>query len=190
MHETMYIEPMKNNRKQNRYPCVGISLLYCVLNDDYVPGLGNALSEAVINNMSLSGMSFDVNCKLELGSKLIILIQANDKDDEDERLVTRVTWCKKISTDDYRVGVFIESVEIVDRKNPGVHIPIGTSNGFTTPLDVSMRCPACNEATIFNYIGNQMIKNRKGGMPLYDCPSCQSTRSLVSILSYNRKNKA
>ena len=188
MHETVHIDSMKDNRKQTRYPCVGISLLYCALGDDYVSGLGSALNEAVLSDMSLSGLSFDVDRKLEPGSKLFILIQPDGEGDEDEKLITRVSWCKQTSTDHYRVGVCIESVETVNRKNPGVHIPIGTDNGFGIPSDVSMRCPACNEVSVFKFIGNQTVRNRKGLMPLYDCSSCLTTRSLVSILSYNRKN--
>ena len=186
----MYIEPMTENREQTRYPCVGISLLYCALDDDYVSGLGNALSEAAMNDMSLSGLSFDVNRKLEPGSKLFILIQPDGEGEEDEKLITRVSWCKQTSPGHYRAGLCIESVEIVDRKNPGVHIPIGTDKGFGIPSDVSMRCPACNEVTVFNFIGNQAVREKKGMMPLYDCSSCLTTRSLVSILAYNRKNNA
>ena len=178
---------MGESRKENRFPCVGITLLYSPLEDESVHHLAELLQEATSNDMSLGGLSFDVTEPMEPGSRLYVLIQADDIDETKEHLITCVRWVKRVAEQCYRVGVSIESVEQVDKCNPGVHIPIGTEE--LVPSAIQLYCPACGKLASFKSVGKQRVSGKRGVVPLYDCSCCSTTRSLVNILKYNRNKK-
>ncbi len=45
-------------------------------------------------------------------------------------------------------------------------------------------CPSCKQKTDFEYIGD--IKSERI-MPFYNCTTCNSTRSFIDIIKYNKK---
>lgn len=50
--------------------------------------------------------------------------------------------------------------------------------------DIICNCPACKKHTYFKYIGQQETANHIG-VNLYNCLSCNTTRTEISILKYN-----
>lgn len=176
---------LANKRQVKRFPCVGITLMYSPLISKDVSNLSEYIYNATSNDVSLSGLSFDTYEHLEPGDKLIVLIRIPEKNSS-ERLLTIVRWCKKLDDNKYRVGIKIDSSEIIDDDDPGNHISIPV-NIDSVPAEAELRCPACMQTTTFVFVDHQSIPE-KGSMPLYNCQECGSTRSLIGILADNRKN--
>ena len=96
-------------RSEERYACAGTVLLYAPdaakANDE------NGLHRARVQDMSLSGISFDVPEPLPVGRKLVLLIRQSDGKGQ-ECLLAEVRWCEAVRKDVYRVGVRIEYSEL------------------------------------------------------------------------------
>ncbi|MBT3764538.1 MAG: PilZ domain-containing protein [Rhodospirillaceae bacterium] len=177
--------PIKEiDRREPRFPCVGIGLAYSVVEDGHVENLGEALFSATLNDMSLSGMAFDVDRPLDSGTRVMIVV--DNTEDKREHLHSQVNWCSKIEEGRYRIGVKIDHAagvlfdDSVDTEY--VHIQKGAS----VPVTMRFYCPACLHRTYFDFIGSEHPHNDQDVMPLYDCSGCGSTRSIPSILAYNR----
>ena len=171
-------------RIEPRYPCVGIELMYCPINNDCIENLGSEIYSAIGHDMSFSGLSFDVVHSLDVGEKLHILISNQFK--PPERLTAEIRWCKELENGHFRIGVSIISSEGV--KLDGEHcaddlINVDNSAG---PSEATLICPSCMEISTFNLVDNQEGSWDKGIMPLYNCSRCNTTRSIPSILEYNR----
>lgn len=174
-----------NKRLFQRYPCVGITLMYSPLINQNISNLSEYLYDATTNDVSLSGLSFDINQSLNPGDKLVVLISIPEQNTS-ERLITKVRWCDQLADKRFRVGVSIDTSEVISNDNPGNHISIPV-NFDAVPSEAELRCPACMQSSTFVFIGHQAIKN-KGSMPLYDCSNCGSTRSLMGVLANSRNN--
>lgn len=172
-----------DNRQIQRYPCVGITLMYSPLISQNINNLSEYLYNATTNDVSLSGLSFDTYEKLEPGDKLIVLIRIPQKN-ASERLLTEVRWCKQLEDKKFRIGIKIDASEIINDDDPGNHISIPV-NIDSVPAEAELRCPACMQTTTFVFVDHQAIPE-KGSMPLYNCIECGSTRSLIGILADNR----
>ncbi|MDH5472124.1 MAG: PilZ domain-containing protein [Gammaproteobacteria bacterium] len=180
--------PKKINDKRlfQRYPCVGITLMYSPLISKNVDNLADHLINATTNDASLTGLSFDINQQLNPGDKLVVLISIPEQQ-ASERLITNVRWCKKLSTHVFRVGVEIDLSELIINDAPGTHISMPV-NISAVPAEAEMRCPACMQISTFTFVSHQAIPG-KGSMPLYNCSNCDSTRTLIGMLSSNRHSK-
>ena len=174
-----------NKRLFQRYPCVGITLMYSPLVNQHVSNLAEHLLNATANDASLSGLSFDINQQLNPGDKLVILISIPDQH-ASERLITEVRWCIKLPDNGFRVGVKIDISEVISNDDPGNHISMPVSFD-AVPSEAEMRCPACMQASTFVFIGHQPVAD-KGSMPLYDCSNCGSTRTLMGVLANSRND--
>lgn len=174
----------REQRQEERYPCVGIPLLYSPAGGDNVTNLADLLHRATVIDMSLSGLAFDIDKYMEPGKQLVILLEkpaGKNDGDSYERLMTRVIWCKQLPTTQYRTGVEIESTECgIDNKYGELLLEaIGNTEA---PREIDMLCPACGQSAIFSFVGNQPVLKSKGIMPLYNCSACSTTRSLPGML--------
>ncbi|MCW8853286.1 MAG: PilZ domain-containing protein [Gammaproteobacteria bacterium] len=174
---------IRDNRLFQRYPCVGITLMYSPLINQNVNNLAEYLYNATSSDVSLSGLSFEISQSLEPGDKLVVLVSIPEQH-ASERLITEVRWCKALSSNSFRVGVEINKSEIISNDDPGNHVNIPV-NLDAVPCEAELRCPACMQTSIFTFIDHQKVMN-KGSMPLYNCSNCGSTRSLMGILASNR----
>ncbi len=174
-------------RHERRYPLVGIAVLYSPTEDRCLDDTGRRLREAAAVDMSLSGLSFDVREPLAPGEE--ILIELDDPaGGQGERILAEVRWCRRVDDAHFRIGTRIRESVAID--GPGarediVARPIG--KGLAVPSEVDLRCPACGVQTGFSFLGLQPGAWKHGVMPLYQCGSCDSSRSITSILAYNRE---
>jgi len=167
-------------RSQQRYPCVGITLLYSPVQKSSIANLAEHLFKAAVHDMSLSGLAFEVDREMRDGGKLVVLMQRPECPTP-ARLMSEVRWCRKLSSGCYRIGIVIDGTEPIIPDAPGKHIsdPIGRS---IVPQAVSTLCPACGKSADFSYIGEQPVLAGFGVMPLYNCSECGTTRSLPGIV--------
>lgn len=137
--------------------------------------------------MSLSGIAFEVDRPLDNGQKLIVLVESA-AGGVGEKLLAEVRWCRKMPEGHYRIGAAIQASDHVSspKTDDGIQPePIG--KGPKVPSEIDFCCPACHERVTLRLVG---IKNgtwAKGGVPIYNCASCGSTRTITTILSYNRQ---
>ncbi len=177
----------QERRQERRYPLVGIAVLYSPTEDKYLDDTGQRLREAVAVDVSLSGLSFDVREPLAPGEE--ILIELDDPDGgQGERILAEVRWCRRVDDAHFRIGTRIRESVAVERRAAREDIvgrPIG--KGLPVPSEVDLRCPACGVQAAFAFLGLQSGSWEHGVMPLYQCGSCDSSRSITSILAYNRE---
>lgn len=175
-----------SQRSQERFPCVGIDLMFSPLQDDYIEGMGSKIYQAVSHDMSFSGLSFDVIKPMQVGERILIIIE--NQFQPSERLHAEVRWCKPVTHATYRIGVKIlleETLEqATDLKAPLQNI---AAHELGMPSGAELRCPACQDQTIFELIDNQQGYWTKGVLPLYTCSSCKTTRTIPNILEFNRR---
>ncbi len=176
----------QERRQERRYPLVGIAVLYSPTEGKYLADTGRRLCEAAAVDMSLSGLSFDVREPLAPGEE--ILIELDDPEGgQGERILAEVRWCRRVDDAHFRIGTRIRESMAVERRAAREDIvgrPIG--KGLPVPTEVDLRCPACGVQAAFTLLGLQPGAWEHGVMPLYQCGSCDSSRSITSILAYNR----
>ena len=171
-----------DTRKESRYPCVGIPVLYSPIDSRCAANLAECLYKAVAVNMSLSGLAFDIDQKIYAGDTLRILLEKSGENIFEE-LVSEVRWCRELASGQYRVGVVIDgSVKIIQT-------PLSAQQdkfvgNFDVPKEVNSCCPSCKQQATFDFVSYQPVLAGNGVMPLYNCSLCGTTRSLTGILSY------
>ena len=167
------------HRREPRYSCITIPLLYSAQNDSIMKDMGHKLHHAAAVDLSLSGLAFDVDNPLLTGDKILVLL---DKPDEyiHEELMTEVRWCRELSSGQYRIGVAIDASPQSIQKNAVPEINFNAER--TAPAEVETYCPACKQKSTFIFVAYQPVLVSKGVMPLYDCTSCGTTRSLTGII--------
>lgn len=181
MSEELNLED--EQRKEPRFPCVGFPLLYSALNDANVKDLGCKLHHAAAVDMSLLGMAFDIKEPLLIGDKLLIQPD-NNSEDSKEKILTEVCWCRKLSSGGYRVGlVIVTNISQQKTNKQQVASKIKKIVNRETPAEIVIVCPACKKHSTFLFFDYQPVLEGKGLMPLYDCSSCGTTRSLTGIIS-------
>jgi len=167
-------------RKELRYPCVGIPVLYSPIDSDSAADLAACLYKAIAVDMSLSGLAFDVEQAMYAGDALQILLEKPD-DESVEELASEVRWCQRLPSGRYRVGVTINASMgvMTNWSNAQLKEFVGK---FDAPKEINIRCPACEQQTTFSFVSYQQVLSGNGVMPLYNCLSCGTTRSLTGIL--------
>lgn len=167
-------------RKEQRYACVGIPLLYSAVKNSYTSDLGQKLFKAAAVDMSLSGIAFDVEVPMGVDEKLLVLIEKHE-DNVNEELIINICWCRKLLSGIYRVGGKIDTIVSKSEFKADKLIPdyIGKNN---IPTELDSLCPACKQQTTFQFVAYQPVLVGMGIMPLYDCLMCGTTRSLSGIL--------
>ena len=175
-----------DRRHERRYPVVGIELLFSPFDGKVVENAGKLLRDAVAFDMSLSGLSFDVREPVEIGRELLIQL-ADPAGGPGERLLAEVRWCREIDDAHYRIGTRIKESNPGDPAHePGELISKSVGRKPMVPSGAEFRCPACGELTELSLIGVQDGTWDTGVLPLYQCNTCRSTRSIIAILGYNR----
>lgn len=174
--------------REQRFPCVGIALLYSAREDRGQPALGALLHRAATHDMSLQGLSFDVAAPLALGAVLTVLV-GQPEGGACEQMLTTVRWCRPLAEGHFRVGVQIRDSQPLLRPLPGgeVDMFLSVQVGQPVPASVELACPACGTHTVFELVTTQPVAGRDGLMPLYDCSVCETTRSIMGLLSYARQ---
>lgn len=175
--------PCNDQRLQPRFPCVGIELLYSPLEHQVLNDVSQSLLQATVYDISLAGLAFDVKHPLQSGQFLLVIVKTPAG--ENETLKTEVRWCEQLNKQQYRVGVSIVDVET----KPGLSnedYAESIGHGIAVPAGVSLICPACEQRSWFVLVGQQEGVPPPAIMPLYNCSECHTTRSIPSLLSYNR----
>ncbi|MDY6952705.1 MAG: PilZ domain-containing protein [Thermodesulfobacteriota bacterium] len=189
-HRTKQETEVRGERRRAvRFPTVGIGLLFCPVEGKCLDHVGRDLMEAAGVDMSLSGIAFDVNRSLRYGQKLMVIVES-PTGGPGEKLVTEVRWCRALPDGNYRVGTAIQAAESADELGAEVTIQresIGA--GLEFPSEAEFFCPSCCEKATFHFLGVQPGTWQRGMLPLYDCSCCNSTLTITSILSYNRRRK-
>lgn len=169
-------------RSEPRFPCIGFPLLYSAVDDANVKDLGRKLHHAAAVDMSLLGMAFDIEEPLLVGDKLLVQPDNNSEDSE-ERILTEVCWCKKLSSGGYRVGlVIVTNVSQQKTNKQQIASKIKKIVNRETPAVIVIVCPSCEKHSTFFFFEYQPVFEGKGVMPLYNCSSCGTTRSLAGII--------
>ncbi|HOX39888.1 MAG TPA: PilZ domain-containing protein [Candidatus Brocadiia bacterium] len=174
-------------RQATRFPTVGIGLLYSPAEHRNLDNPGRDLVEAAGVDMSMSGLAFDVRKSLDAGKQLMVMVESPGGGAA-ERLLTEVKWCRQIGNGLYRVGTAIISSEAMTMLETDADVetePI--SAGPEAPSEAQFQCPACHHAATFVLIGVQKVAWAQGIVPIYDCSKCGTSRTITSILSYNRQ---
>lgn len=174
-----------DKRKESRYPGIYLSLLFSPTAGEHIKDLAESYLHASSHDMSVGGMSFDVSVQIPVDSPLVVSVP-NEQGPNDE-LKAIVSWCREIEGGNYRVGVFFDIEAGIQRPAAETDfIPVLDGPGI--PSEAILVCPACLVLNRFTYKGLQ--KYHSGSeLPLYDCGACGSTRSITSLLSFNRQRR-
>ena len=175
-----------SNRKEDRFPCVGIELMYSPVRGDYVEDLGSEIYAAIGHDMSFSGLSFDVSEELNIDDEIYVLV--NNQFQPPERLTAKVCWCKTLDNGQFRIGVTVMAsggVNLATENYADDYInSVDNSGGLS---EATLVCPSCTKVSTFEFVENQEGDWGKGIMPLYQCNHCQTTRTIPNILEHNRR---
>jgi hypothetical protein len=102
----------QEQRGEERYSCVGTVVLYAPIDTDDESGVHQDLHQALMQDMSLNGLSFEVSDPVEVGQMLLVVVRPAHGGGE-EHLTAEVRWCQKTAPARYRVGVRIEVSEFL-----------------------------------------------------------------------------
>jgi two-component system OmpR family response regulator len=171
-------------RLEQRFPCVGIELMFSPVRNQCIENLGAQIYSAIGHDMSFSGLSFDVVHPMNISDQLHILV--SNQFQPTERLLTEVCWCKTLENGHYRIGVRIMASEGLAPTGEIIDENISVSDSIG-PSEAKLVCPSCTKVATFNFVKNQEGDWGKGIMPLYQCDYCSTTRSIPNILEYNRR---
>ena len=168
-----------NHRSEERYS-ISFPLLYSPVKSSFEKNLGERLFKAISVDMSLSGMAFDIEEALPVGEKISVIIESPEENLQ-EKLSCEVCWCRELSPGKYRIGTVIVSM-----KNRGIEpantIPSKIISSGEMPKEFEYHCPSCLHTVTFEFIGYQPVLAGKAKIPLYNCPDCNTTRSLTGLL--------
>lgn len=179
-------EHITDRRLDSRVPLVGIHVLYSPRDEKLVDDLGQRLYESAVIEMSLSGLSFDVTLELELGSLLAVQIH-NSAGLALEQLDCIVRWTRPVADNVYRTGVEIVSSVLLSEDTQSTGFD-EVQHGERYPSELDIICPACKTATTFRLSGLQTLNNQEVDcIPIYDCGSCGTTRTITGLLSQFRQ---
>lgn len=171
------------NRDDVRYAGISLSVLYCPVSRKNLAGLAQSYLQATSHDMSLGGMSFDVTEPVQEGSALIVSVPNDNGFDDEIRAVVR--WCKPLSEGQYRIGVVFDVASGVRKPSSRRNVN-SILHGPGIPMEARLFCPVCLTVTKFSYIGMQTYRGREEELPLYNCKVCNTTRSIVGLLGFNR----
>lgn len=172
-------------RQEERFPCVGIELMFSPVRGECVEALGTEIYSAFAHDMSFSGLSFDIVEPLTKGEKLYILV--SNQFQPAERLTAEVRWCKAVENGHYRIGVsIVGSAGVKYDESKKAYDVISTSDSLG-PSEARLVCPSCTQESTFVFVEKQEGDWENGIMPLYQCSSCTTTRSIPNILEFNRR---
>lgn len=178
-----------DNRKEHRYPGVGIRLLYSPADDTVLDNLAEILCHATMIDMSLAGIAFDVTSPMKTGAQLVVLVHGfNDK--PTEQLITEVCWQVRLGKNHFRIGTKILSSKLLE-DDADIEDIDDIQVGMDFPAGIAIQCPACDGDAMFNLSGIQPLTTGPTGfIPLYDCSHCGTTRTITSILAHHRQTCA
>ena len=197
VYVTMKEEQMKSNippenksylekRNETRYICVGLPAMYSPVINDAIENFGSLLHNAALQDVSFSGLGFNVDAAMEKGEIVVLVLDSPENADK-QLLVATVCWCKKLENNSYRIGVQIDISEPVQQYKNAMRFTLKVEES-DIPQEVSINCPACKQASTFDFIALQPLIINKGVMPLYSCSKCGTTRTLLGIFMTNHKN--
>lgn len=153
---------------KNPLPCVGFELQYSPLERSCVENLANAL------HPKTSEFTFDVFQEVQPGQEILMLF--SNKQTPTQQLLAEVKVCSKLAKDHFRITLATNTTSRVAIDNSDlIYLPI--SKGTSTPIEMTLHCPACKNKTPFHYIANQGGDWEHGILPIYNCGSCGTTRA-------------
>lgn len=177
---------MSQERRDLRFPCVGIDLMYSPLKEDCVEGMGGQIYQAVSHDMSFSGLSFDVVHELPIGETVVVMVA--NQFQPNEQLMGEVRWCRPLESGLFRIGLRITAVNsTVDALKPG-ELEYVAADGVAMPSGADLLCPACLQKATFTLVGSQSGGWSSGVLPFYACSVCTTTRTIPNILQFNRRH--
>lgn len=168
------------HRKETRYTCIAVPLLYSPVSNSHVESMGEKIYKAAVVDLSLFGLAFDVDRAMQTGDKIRVLI-GKSEEEISEQLAAEVCWCRELPNKQYRVGVAIDAL-LETQTNSHDALQFDLSAELEVPKEVESNCPACEKRSTFHFFAYQPVLVGRGVMPLYDCSTCGTTRSLSGIL--------
>jgi hypothetical protein len=172
-----------DNRNEKRYAGISLSVLFSPVSGKNLAELAQSYLHATSHDMSIGGMSFDVSEPVREGAALVVSVPNDNGSNDELRAIVR--WCKKLSDGKYRIGVVFDVESGIRKSSPREDVD-SILRGPGIPVEARLFCPACFAVTEFSYIGMQSYRGRDEELPLYNCKACGTTRSIVSLLSFNR----
>lgn len=175
------------HRCEPRYSCLGIGLMYSLNLNANLENVGTDIYQAQLYDMSLNGLSIDVHHDCEIGKIFRICIEAPHG--QRETLEAKVKWKKRLHDDTYRLGLVIlaytgTAEACIQSVTEGCY----QQQKQTVPSEIRLSCLSCEQRVLFEYQGEQEgISGKNSRMSLYNCPACGTTRSIATILQYNRQ---
>lgn len=173
-----------NKRKEKRYPCICLSVLYSPVVNSNITRLAESYLHASSYDMSVNGMSFDVTVSLKADSRLVVAVP-NDNGTHDE-IIAIVRWCEPLSEGLYRLGVVFDVDAGINRAQE-LTDSVSVLHGPGIPVEATLVCPACHVLSEFTYKAMQKCVGGAEELPLYNCGSCGTARTIISLLSHNRE---
>lgn len=117
---------VSEQRAEERYGCVGTVVLVAPIEGDEGPVGAEDFHSALLQDMSLSGLAFEVSVPMPVGAHVEVLVRPAHGGGQ-EHLMAEVRWCKQSAPARYRIGVRIEWSEFVASDAPAVDAE-GTDN--------------------------------------------------------------
>lgn len=161
---------------KNPLPCVGFELQYSPLQRGCVENLAHAL------HPKSNEFTFDVIQEVQAGQEILILF--SNKQGPTQQLLAAVKDCSRLAEDHFRITLTTNTnSNIVVDNSDLISLPI--SKGISTPVEITLHCPACNSKTPFHFVANQDGDWEHGILPIYNCSSCGTTRAMIGLISCN-----
>jgi len=170
------VSRLGNMLMTNTLPCVGFELHYSPLDRSCVENLAQTL------HRKSSEFTFDVIQEVPAGQEILMLF--SNKQGPTQQLLAVVQVCTKLAEAHFRVTLKTNTNSNILIDNPDL-ICLPISKGTSTPVEMTLYCPACSNKTPFHFIANQDGDWEHGILPIYNCSSCGTTRALIGLINHN-----
>lgn len=159
---------------KNSVPCVGFELQYSPLDRRCVENLAQAL------HPKTNEFTFDVFQEVLAGQEIRLLF--SNKQGPTQQLLAEVKVCRKLAKNHFRITLTTNTENCVVIDNTDL-ICLPISKGASSPVEINLHCPACNNKTPFHFIANQDGDWEQGILPIYNCGSCGTTRAMIGLIN-------
>jgi len=162
-------------RQHERYQCHGIQISYSLFSSRSILAVNENNHQATVNDISLTGLSIELQQSLTVGDLLSIEIQ-NPDSLENELLTAEIMWCKSSGGEQYNAGL-----QVI-----GADSHTHDSANDDDLHDVSQNqliCPSCNEVSFYL----KEIKSDNSKPELHHCCRCGHSHQITDVMAFNRQ---
>ena len=167
-------EESEARREHERYQCTGINISYSLFSSQSILAVNDHNHQAKINDISLTGLSINLQQSLTVGDLLSIEIQ-NPNDQNNEVLTAEIMWCKSADDVNYSAGLRVISTDNHNQDSANdVHADKRHQNQLV--------CPSCNEVSFYlKEIDSDINKPQ-----LHHCCRCGHSHQITDVMAFNR----